>query len=80
MSDILERTVGDLTIRLDRSGCQSYGHRIDEAPDAFALDADSLVDVKYPVRETREALLQACSVCPTEALSAFDADGNQLVP
>jgi ferredoxin len=80
MSDILERKVGDLTIRIDRSQCQSYGHCVDEANDAFVLDADSLVNFNDPDRETREALLFACEVCPTEALSVFDADGHQLVP
>jgi ferredoxin len=80
MPDIVERTVGDLTIRIDRGQCQSYGHCIDEAESAFALDDDSLVIFKDPDRETRDVLLFACEVCPTEALSVFDADGNQLVP
>ena len=80
MSDILERKVGDLTIRIDRTQCQSYGHCIDEAPHAFVLDLDSLADFNDPDNEARDALLFACEVCPTEALSAFDADGNQLVP
>ena len=80
MSDIVERTVGDLTIRIDRGRCQSYGHCVDEAAHAFVLDGDSLVDFKDPDLETRDVLLFACEVCPTEALSVFDADGNQLVP
>ena len=37
MPDILERKAGDLTPRIDRGGCQNYGHCIDEAPDAFVL-------------------------------------------
>jgi hypothetical protein len=27
----------------------------------------------------RERILRACDICPVDALSVFDAEGNQLV-
>ncbi|MGH9245884.1 MAG: ferredoxin [Acidimicrobiales bacterium] len=81
MVEVEERTVGELTVRIDRSLCVGFGHCIEESPDAFKLDeSDDLVAFEDPERADRERLLRACEVCPVEALSVFDADGNQLVP
>jgi hypothetical protein len=43
-------------------------------------DDDDVVAFETPENETRERLLQACKVCPVEALVVVDADGNQIVP
>lgn len=81
MSDHVERTVGDLTIRIDRSLCVGFAQCIDESDVAFRLNEDEdLAEFADPERESRELLLQACKVCPVEALVVFDAGGNRLVP
>jgi ferredoxin len=80
MSDVVERTVADLTIRLDRSLCVGFAQCIDESAVAFRLDDDDLAAFESPEQETRERLLEACRVCPVEALVVHDADGNQLIP
>ncbi len=80
MSDVLERRVGDLTVRIDRSLCVGFAQCVDEAEEAFQLDDDDTVIFAAPERVTRERLLHACEVCPVEALRVVDADGNRLVP
>lgn len=80
MSDVQERTVGDLTVRIDRSLCVGFGHCVEDAIEAFALDDEDLVAFKAPEKVERSVLLHACEICPVEALSVFDGDGNQLVP
>jgi ferredoxin len=79
-SDDLERTIGDLTIRVDRDLCVGFGHCLEEAVDAFDLGDDGIVRFAHPERASRDDLLAACQVCPVEALVALDADGEQIVP
>lgn len=76
----IERTIGDLTIRIDHSLCVGFGHCVEEAYGAFELDDDGIVQFTDPQKVGREDLLAACEVCPVEALLAFDADGKQLAP
>ncbi len=80
MSDVVERTVGDLTVRVDRTLCVGFGDCVQEAPEAFRLDEEDVVVFEAPEQVERERLLRACEVCPVDALSVFDAGGNQLVP
>jgi ferredoxin len=80
VTEIEERPVGDLAVRIDRSRCVGFGHCIEEAPEAFALGEDDLVEFQNPDQVQREALLTACEVCPVEALTVFDKTGKQLVP
>jgi len=80
MSDDKERTIGDLTIRIDHELCVGFGHCVEEAPDAFRVDDFDLVQFASPERASRGDLVAACEVCPVEALFAFDADGRQLAP
>lgn len=81
MADVIERMVGDLTVRIDRSLCVGFAQCVDESELAFRMDDDEDVVVfERPEDETRERLLHACRVCPVEALLVLDADGTQLVP
>jgi ferredoxin len=81
MTEVDERTIGDLTVRIDRSVCVGFAHCVEDSPEAFRIDdADGLVAYAEPERVERECLLRACELCPVEALSVFDSNGNQLVP
>lgn len=81
MSEVIERTIGDLTLRIERSLCVGFAQCVDESELAFRMDDDEdVVAFETPEDETRERLLQACKVCPVEALVVVDADGNQIVP
>lgn len=79
---ILERRVGDLTVRIDRTLCVGFGDCIEQAPDAFEFDSEGIVRFPMAGIESieRERLILACDVCPVDALSVFDADGVQIVP
>jgi ferredoxin len=79
MTEIEERAIGDLTIRIDRSVCVGFGHCVDEADEAFRLVDDNLVRFNEPERVDRERLVAACEACPVGALSAVTAAGERLV-
>ena len=76
-----ERTIAGLRIHIDRNLCVSFGDCVDAAPGVFELDEE---DIAVFVDETgtisREEMIEACSSCPVDALTAFDEDGKQLAP
>lgn len=78
--DMIERRVGDLTVRIDRLLCVGFADCVDEAPGAFVLDDDGIVVFVDPDSTTREQLLKACEACPVDALTVLDPAGRQLVP
>jgi ferredoxin len=80
VSDIEERVVGDITVRVDRSICVGFAHCVDEAAEAFLLGDDNLVAFGEPERVDRELLIAACEACPVGALSVMSDSGEQLVP
>jgi ferredoxin len=80
VAEVDERTIGDITIRVDRSICVGFGHCIDEAPDAFILDEENLVTFAQPERVDTGRLQEACEACPVGALSVLSRSGEQLVP
>ncbi|HEX7120333.1 MAG TPA: ferredoxin [Longimicrobiales bacterium] len=81
MTDIEERQINGLTIRIDRLLCVGFGDCIEAAPEAFEFDDEGIVTFKDTAAEVeRERLITACDVCPVDALSAFDENGEQLVP
>ena len=73
--------MGRLLIRIDRHLCVGFGDCVEEAPDAFALDAEGIVVLTEDAeRAARERILEACRACPVDALSALDEQGVPLVP
>ncbi len=82
MADIDERRIGDLTIRIDRLLCVGFGDCIDEAADAFELDDEGIAvfrdDADGSDAGLRDRLIAACDACPVDAITAHDADGEQL--
>jgi ferredoxin len=80
VSDLGERAVHGLRVRIDRSLCVGFGDCITEAPAAFRLDDEGIVIFLEPERVEREQLLRACDACPVDALTVWDDEGRQLVP
>lgn len=81
MADVDERRIGDLTIRIDRLLCVGFGDCIEAAPEAFEFDGEGIVVFKDTADEVeRDRLIQACDICPVDALSVFDESGGQIVP
>ncbi len=81
MSDTVERQFGDLKVVIDRDICIATENCIDLAPKVFVLDDDQIVRFKQDTGNVdRDNLIEACRVCPVDALSVIDASGKQLVP
>ena len=81
MSDIRERRVGRLLLRIDRHLCVGFGDCADEAPETFELDEDGIAVIKDGVDGIpQERLVQACRSCPVDALTLLDEAGGQLAP
>jgi ferredoxin len=78
--DVVERTIGDLRVAIDRSLCVGFAQCVDAAEEAFEVGDDDVVEFVSPEQVSRERLIEACRTCPVEALKVFDADGTQLVP
>ena len=81
MSDFEQRKIGDISVRIDRTRCIGSGNCVKIAPDVFELDAEDLVAFREEIGEVdRDTVVEACGVCPIEALLAEDAAGEQIVP
>jgi ferredoxin len=51
------------------------------APEIFEFDDENICAFKESAPEIdRERLVDACTVCPVDALILLDEKGNQLVP
>ena len=75
-----ERAVHGLTIRIDRDLCVGFADCVGAAPDAFKLDDSGVVVFVKPESVTRDALIDAADLCPVDAITVWDAAGNQIVP
>lgn len=80
MSDIEERDVAGLTVRIDRTLCVGFEDCMEDGPALFRLDADGICTFgDDPDGVDREAVIRACEVCPVDALEVFDDDGTKIV-
>ena len=80
MSDLDERTVAGLRVRIDRNLCVGFGDCMKEAPEGFKLDDDGIAVFVDPGTVERDRLLRACDACPVDAITVWDEAGTQLVP
>lgn len=76
------RQVAGLTVLLDRDLCIGSGSCVAVAPAVFELD--SMVQVAFVPEDdqpvARELLIEACQVCPVNAITLLDAAGDHLCP
>ncbi len=81
MSDTVERQFGDLKVVIDRGTCIATENCIEVAPEVFELDDNQICRFKQDTGNVdRDKLIEACQVCPVDALSVVDVNGKQLVP
>jgi ferredoxin len=80
VSDVEERQVGDLRVRIDRTLCVGFGDCITEAPEAFVLDESGVAVFVRPDEVERERFLRACDACPVDAITVWNTAGTQIVP
>lgn len=78
--DSVELRVQDLTVRIDRNACSAFKDCIGVAPEAFRLDENGIVEFVEPSDVEAERLIDACDVCPADALHVTDAGGKRIVP
>lgn len=80
MSDVEERAIGGLVVRIDRLLCVGFGDCLDEAPDALVLDGDGVATFTSAADALpRERVLAACKACPVDAITVFEK-GAQIAP
>ena len=81
MRDIEERTVSGLNVRIERSVCIGSKNCIHLAPEVFELGIDQIVTFRQDAEDIdRGRLLEACRVCPVDALVVHGETGEQIVP
>lgn len=81
MSDYLERKFGDLTVRIDTDACMGNESCIAVAPEIFELDDDRISRFRDASGGVdRQRIIEACQVCPVDALIVLDAEGREIVP
>ena len=77
----MEKTISGLKIIIDKDMCIGTSNCIRVAGEVFELDNQKIVTFREDLKEPdQRTLVEACSVCPVNALTAVDAGGNQLVP
>jgi len=71
--EFLERRLSGLVVRIDRTTCIGSGSCTRVAPELFELDSSLVVTfTANPPEIPRERVIEACSVCPVDALSAIE--------
>jgi ferredoxin len=75
-----ERVIAGLTVRIDELVCVGFGDCVGVAPEVFVLNGDGTVDFREVGTMDPERLLEACRVCPVDALTVVDGSGRQRVP
>lgn len=81
MQKFIEKNISGLNIKIDRTNCISSENCITAAPELFVLDDDRICEFKNMTEGIeQEKIIEACSVCPVNALYVYDDSSNQLVP
>ena len=81
MSHIEERSIGGVTVRIDRTLCVAFEVCIDLAPTVFVFDDEGIVTfTRTETDVAREHLIEACRACPVDALVVIDEAGTEIVP
>jgi ferredoxin len=80
VSRLDERVAHGLRIVIDRDQCVGFGDCVTEAPEAFALDDETVAVFLEPSAVERARLLSACDACPVDAIAVYDERGRQIVP
>jgi ferredoxin len=77
----MEKTISGLKIIIDEDMCIGSANCIRVAEDVFELNSNKIVVFKEDAKEdNKRILIEACSVCPVNALAVIDEKGNQIVP
>ena len=70
-----------LKIIVDEDECIGDGLCCEEAPNTFEMNDDEKAVVKDGPHDDKDAIIEAASGCPTDAIKVIDeATGEQLYP
>jgi len=75
-----ELKIGGLTVRIERASCIGSGNCVNLAPSLFQLDDEKVASFRPGPISDRDTALEACRICPVDALLVFDERGEQVVP
>lgn len=77
----MEKSINGLKIIIDRDMCIGSANCVKVAGEVFELDNQKIVTFRPDMKEIdRRMLIEGCSVCPVNALTAIDENSKQLVP
>lgn len=80
MSDIQDKKISGLTVRILRRECIGTGSCNHIAPEIFVLDEQQKVRFTDDAPDIdRNRLIDACDVCPVDALDILDENGDSLI-
>jgi len=75
MSDFLDQKIGDVMVRIDREQCIGSANCVKVGPQVFEIDEDNIVRFKTSLDPiSKEHLIEACNVCPVDALTVLTPD------
>lgn len=78
--DFEERRLAGLTVRIDRRTCIGSGSCVTVAPEVFEIDSQMTVTFRDDAAGIERArLIEACEVCPVDALAAFDEHDESVL-
>lgn len=78
--DIREQTICGLTVRILRDQCIGTAACRNAAPEVFEMDDEHVIAFTEEIGATTpERVLDACRVCPVDALEVEGEDGEKLV-
>ncbi|MDY7092009.1 MAG: ferredoxin [Acidobacteriota bacterium] len=83
MANTVEEEVAGLTVVIDRESCIGSGACVRVAPEVLELDDEDVVAFTEDLEDQeveRDQIVEACQVCPVDALTVLDESGDQLVP
>lgn len=66
-------------IEVDRDLCVGDGACVNEAPEVFEMDDESIAVVTNPEGNTPEEILAAAQACPVDAITLHDAETGEKV-
>lgn len=80
VSNALKKTFSGLQLCIDRDTCIGTGSCTHVAPEVFELDDQQKIRfINEPSHIEPKRLVEACEVCPVDALDIFDEKGNSLL-
>ncbi len=81
MKDIAERRIAGLAVRIDRNACIGTANCMKVAGAVFEFAEDQICSFRsHEVTIDRERMIEACRVCPVDALIVIDERNEQIVP